>query len=501
MTGEMTRAENKTNNEKSSTEGPGVAALGDLTEAMNEAPSSRFHAKAVLTSGLGFFTDAYDLFVIGTASALIADQWHLSVTQTGLINSMTLLGAFFGAILFGRLADRLGRKKIYGLEALIMVIFALASAFSPSVMWLIVFRFLLGIGVGGDYPVSAVLTGEYANRHNRGRLVGTVFALQAAGTIAGYLVGLTLLSGGVNHDLVWRIMLGLGAVPAAAVLYSRRRMPESPRYLARVEGQYELAARSLEVYSEGAVIAAQGSSKPQRMSFRAFISHRRYLMSLIGTAGTWFVFDYAYYGNSVSAPLIVKNVLGSGASTEKSLALNLIVFVIAAVPGYILAALFMDRIGHRKLQLIGFPLMGLAFLLIGVIPGVTVAVVPFLVLFGISYFFAEFGPNSTTFVLAGECFPTAARTTGHGISAGVAKLGAFIGVYAFPHLTAALGLHGALTFAAGMAAIGTLLTLLIPETAGRSLEEISDEDRVIAEAEAILAAARRPKLSPQPAEG
>lgn len=205
------------------------------------------------------------------------------------------------------------------------------------------------------------------------------------------------------------------------------------------------------------------------------------LADQVATHGVVF-FDYAYYGNAVSAPLIVKDVLGPGASIEQSLAFNLIMFSIAAVPGYILAVIFMDRIGHRRLQLIGFPLMGLAFLLIGIIPGITDAILPFIILFGISFFFAEFGPNTTTFVLSAEVFPTAARATGHGISAGVAKLGAFIGVYLFPVIFAVVGISGALLFSAGMAVIGTFLTLLIPETARRSLEEISDEDRVSAAA-------------------
>lgn len=458
-----------------------------LSTAMDEIRISRFHVKAALTSGMGFFTDAYDLFIIGTASALITAQWHLTPVETGLINSMTLLGAFLGAIIYGRLADRVGRKKIYGLEAAIMLVFALASAFSPNVVWLIVFRFALGLGVGGDYPVSAVLMSEYSNRANRGRMVASVFAMQAVGTLAGYGIGLVLLSTGVDHDLAWRIMLGLGAVPAAAVLYSRRRMPESPRFLAHVKGDQATAARSLAAYSNRALAPTASASRPARhLSFRQFITNRRYLLSLIGTAGTWFVFDYAYYGNSVSAPLIVKSVLGPAATIEQSLAFNLIVFTIAAVPGYLLALLFMDRIGHRRLQLIGFPLMGAAFLLIGILPGVTSAIAPFLVLFGISYFFAEFGPNTTTFVLSAEVFPTAARTTGHGISAGVAKFGAFLGVYLFPQMTATFGITGALIFSAVMALAGTLLTLLIPETARRSLEAISDEDHVIAEAEHIL---------------
>ena len=457
----------------------------DLIEALNEAPISRFHTKAIFTSGMGFFTDAYDLFIIGTASALISKQWHLGSTETGLINSMTLLGAVVGAIVYGRVADLIGRKKIYGLEAAIMVIAALASAFSPNVVFLIVCRFVLGIGVGGDYPVSAVIMSEYANRRDRGKLVGLVFAMQALGTITGYVAGLALLSSGMATDSVWRTLLALGAVPAAMVLYSRRRMPESPRYLALVEGRANEAVTGMADYSEG-VLRAKAPKSPARLTFAQFITNRRYLLTLLGTAGTWFVFDYAYYGNSVSAPLIVKQVLGPGSTTEQSLALNLIMFAVAAVPGYYLAAHFMDRIGHRRLQLIGFPIMGLMFLLIGVIPGVTAAVVPFLLLFGASYFFAEFGPNTTTFVLAAECYPTSARTTGHGISAGVAKLGAFIGVYLFPDISKAFGVSGALAFSAGMALIGTFLTLLIPETTGRSLEQISDEKRVIAEAERVV---------------
>ncbi|HZO78668.1 MAG TPA: MFS transporter [Solirubrobacteraceae bacterium] len=448
----------------------------EVIDAINEARISRFHSKAILISGMGFFTDAYDLFIIGVASTLIAKQWHLSATQTGLINSMTLLGAFLGACVLGRLADLIGRKRIALFDASMMLVFALASAVAPSFIFLVGFRFLLGLGVGGDYPVSAVLMSEYANRKDRGRLVGLVFAMQALGTVSGYIAGLVLLSVGVDHGLVWRILLGLGAVPSALVLYARLRMPESPRYLAWVKGDGNGAAQSLQSFSRGEVVATGQARAAERMSLSRFLSNRRLLLTLLGTAGAWFVFDYAYYGNAVSAPKIVLQVLGAGATLQQSLLFNLIVFSVAAVPGYILACLFMDRIGHRRLQLIGFPAMGAMFLLIAVIPGVTAATVPFLLLFGASYFFAEFGPNTTTFVLAAECYPTSIRTTGHGLSAGIAKLGAFMGVYLFPQISSAFGLTGALEFAAGMALAGTLLTLLLPETSRRSLEDISEED-------------------------
>ncbi len=463
--------------------------MATLDIALDEAPLSRFHTRAIVTAGMGFFTDAYDLFIIGTATTLIAAQWHLSSAETGLVNSITLISAFIGAFVFGRVADLIGRKKVYGLEAALMVGGAVASAFAPSLIWLLAFRFVLGIGVGGDYPMSAVLMSEFSNRNNRGRLVGLVFSMQALGTVAGYIAGLALLGAGVPNGITWRLLLGLGAIPAAAVIILRRRMPESPRYLSRVRGQEAEAAAAASKFSGGVIQAAPTSEgRSVRLSLWGFLSDRRYLKILLGTAGSWFLFDYAYYGNSVSAPLIVSSVLGTKASTDlvHVLALQLIVFSVAAVPGYFLAAFTMDRIGHRRLQLIGFPLMGLAFLLIGVVPGITAAIVPFLILFGMSYFFAEFGPNTTTFVLPGEVFPTSVRTTGHGISAGFAKVGAFIGVYLFPIIKNDLGISGALRLSAGFAFLGMLVTLLIPEGARRSLDDISPEE-LVASAEQIVA--------------
>ena len=214
----------------------GLAPTATVADLLNDAPRSRFHRRAVVISGMGFFTDAYDLFVISTVAVLVKAQWHLSTTQTSWVAGSTILAAFIGALVFGRIADVLGRKSVYVLVALIMIVGALTSAFATGFLWLVVARFVLGLGIGGDYPVSAVLMSEYANRDDRGRLVGLVFSMQALGLIVGPLVGLALLSSGISHDLTWRLMLGLGALPAAAVVYLRSKMPESPRFQARVQG-------------------------------------------------------------------------------------------------------------------------------------------------------------------------------------------------------------------------------------------------------------------------
>jgi MFS transporter, PHS family, inorganic phosphate transporter len=443
----------------------------DLIAALDEASLSRFHLRAVLVSGMGFFTDAYDLFVIGIASTLIAKEWHLSSGRLALLNSTMLAAAFLGALVFGRLADLAGRKRAYWMVAMIMVVGALGSALSPSFWVLIAFRFLLGFGVGGDYPVSAVLMSEYANRKDRGKLVGMVFGTQALGLIVGPLIALALLGASVGNDAAWRAMLALGAVPAAAVVYLRRKMPESPRYQVQVRGQAEEAASQISSFTQGQVNGDVSGGPRREVGLRAFLTSRRYLIMLAGTAGTWFLLDYAYYGNTISTPQIL-GLISPHASTMTKIALQLAIFVVAAVPGYVLAIARLDRIGHRRLQLTGFAIMALCFLIIAAIPGMTTMVAPFLLVYGVSYFFTEFGPNMTTFVMPSELYPVTMRATGHGISAGIGKFGAFIGVFLFPLLQSSLGLRGTLLLTAGVSVLGWALTLVLPEPAGHSLEEM-----------------------------
>ncbi|MGD1011116.1 MAG: MFS transporter [Acidimicrobiales bacterium] len=446
-----------------------------VSDLLNEAPRSKFHHRAVVISGMGFFTDAYDLFVIGTVGAIVTVQWHLSTTQASWVTGAALLGAFVGAFVFGRIADILGRKFIYVLVAAVMIVGAIASAFSPNLIFLVLARFVLGLGIGGDYPVSAVLMSEYSNRRDRGRLVSMVFSMQALGLIVGPLVGLALLSSGISQPLVWRLLLGFGAIPAAGVIYLRSRMPESPRFVAQVKGEGDRAVRDAVAFSEGVIDGSSTSKeRTRRMGLGQFLSNPRMLLLLAGTAGTWFLFDYAYYGNTLSLPAILKGV-DAHATLETKLLWTLGIFVVFALPGYALSVLRMDRIGHKRLQLIGFSVMVACFVILGVVPGLTTTVVPFLLVFGLSYFFVEFGPNTTTFVLPSEVFPVSMRTTGHGIAAGVGKLGAFIGVFIVPQLQKHIGLRGMLIVAAGAALLGFMLTLVLPEPSRMSLEEISGE--------------------------
>ena len=466
-----------------------AASITDLYRPLDEAEVGRKHWLTVLTAGMGFFTDAYDLFIIGTVTVILTPIFRLNTNQISLLNSISLLASVLGALTFGKLMDRLGRKKVYGLEVALLAVGAILTAFSWNFTSLFIFRILVGIGVGGDYATSAVITSEYANKKSRGRLVGTVFAMQGFGLMAGPAIAAIFLGAGVPNGVAWRLMLGLGAVPALSVVYLRRKIRETPRYTLSVRGDVAETAKTVE-WVTGQVSAANGLAtngqattgnghRPAPVAatsdLRKRLTSKPYLLRLIGTAGSWFLMDIAFYGNSVSSPLILKQLQPHGSLLSHTL-ISLAIFTVAAVPGYWVAVWLMDRLGRKRIQWQGFLVMALAFGGIWLIPGAVKNTALFLGLFAISYFFIEFGPNETTFVFPSEIFPTSIRGMGDGISAAGGKFGAFLGALFVPHLLKSVGISGVMGMMAAVSAVGILLTLVaLPEPKGQTLEEASAE--------------------------
>ncbi len=476
--------------------GDSVSSAKSVLAALDDSGLSGFHWKAMITSGMGFFTDAYDLFIIGVVLAILKPLWHLSALEVSLLGSTSLIAAAVGSLLFGRLADRVGRHAIFSYTLVVLALGAIASAFSPNVIWLIVFRFILGMGIGGDYPLCATLMSEYANRRDRGKLITMVFSMQGAGLVVGPLVAIILLLAGINQDITWRVMLALGAVPALATFYLRRQIAETPRYALTMKGDLAAATRTVDMVTkkQNGTAAATTTTQPAmvqpKRSWLYLLLTPRYLRWLIGTAGTWFLLDIAYYGTTISSPLVL-NALNSHSNLITNMVYTLLIFVVAALPGYIIAALTIDRLGRKWIQWFGFGMMALAYALIAIAPALSTMTIPFLLVYGVSYFFTEFGPNVTTFVYPAEVFPVMVRTTAHGIAAALGKVGAFIGAFIFPYLLTAYHLQGAMAFAAVISFAGLVLTLLtLPEPNQRSLEDISDEHNVRAahiERERLLA--------------
>jgi MFS family permease len=495
---------------------------------LDEAPVSRFHWLIVFTAGMGFFTYAYDIFIIGTATTLLTPIFHLDTAQLAVLDSVLPLAAIAGALVFGKFMDVIGRKKMYGIEAMLLTAGAVLAAFSWNFTSLLVFLVVIGIGIGGDVPTSGVVASEYSNRRHRGRLVGAVFAMQGFGLVAGSAVASVLIAAGVPNDVSWRLMLGVGAVPAVSVIYLRRKIRETPRFTFGVRGDAQTTAETvrwavgeypalvvplLEFHdgvgdgvvgsandsmggSESGSAAAymrdsmgdeasgsvndsmvsstaSGASGSTPGGVRAKLTSRPFLLRLIGTAGTWFLVDIAYYGNSASSPLILKTLQPHGTLLSHTLIL-LAIFAVAALPGFWTAVWLMDRIGRKRIQLQGFLAMTVIFAAIALIPGVTRDVWAFVALFAASYFFIEYGPNETTFVYGSEMFPATIRGMGDGISASMGKFGAFLGGLCVPPLLRVAGISGVMGAMAIVSLGGAMLTILaLPEPKGQTLEQAS----------------------------
>lgn len=469
---------------------------GKILETLDQARTGRFHIKAIFVSGMGFFSDAYDLFVISTAIPVIAFAFNISATnnifgtqyigpleassvETGLIGAMALFGAFAGAMIFGRIADLKGRKYTYGVEMLILVIFAIVSALSVNVYMLMISRFILGFGVGGDYPISSTIMSEYASVKNRGKMVLSVFSMQGFGLLTGAVVGIVSIHFfPLGH--AWRFMLGFGAVPAASVIYLRRKIRETPRFSLQIKGDTAEAARALgDVMGqkEGFAVSPGGNDEPRPRS----ILLRKYWPVILGTAGSWFLFDMAFYGTSVNSGLILQQIgYGAVAGDIKATIFNIaigntILAGIFAIPGYWIAVGLVDKVGRKALQWLGFTAMAIIYFIFALnYVGIKQDFLLFISLYGLSYLFGNIGPNSTTFILPTELFPTQIRSTGHGIAASAGKLGAGIFTFLEPVIYVLNGPSTVFGLLSGFSVIAILLTVFtIEETKNRSLETIS----------------------------
>jgi MFS family permease len=196
---------------------------------------TRLHVRYWLLAGLGIMLDGFDFFIIGVANPLVGNDFGLEAAVKGLVSSAAIIGAIFGAGLLGPLGDKLGRRRIFKLDLILFVVFSLLCVVAWNAAALIVFRFVLGVAIGLDYPIAASYLAEVLPRKARGRWLTAAFSLQAAGILLGAVVGVIVLEA-APEVWPWRIMLGLGAVPTLVIIYLRRTVPESPAGWPRMGG-------------------------------------------------------------------------------------------------------------------------------------------------------------------------------------------------------------------------------------------------------------------------
>jgi PHS family inorganic phosphate transporter-like MFS transporter len=430
---------------------------------VTEEKVAKLRRRMVLTAGMGFFTDAYDLFIIGVVTAVLSGLWHLSPLMLSVLNGASLASAAFGAVVFGWLSDKFGRQKVYGIEVMILFFGALASAASFSFIGLLIARIVVGFGIGGDYPSSAVVASECSDHQNRGYIVLMVFAMQALGLIVGPAIASLLLALHIPSDILWRVLIGLGAVPAAFAIYLRRTFKTSSyKTMNKEELPYEVSR----VVSDLVGFEEDKTFTEAKKKDRLF--SRKWWPCLLGTAGGWFLLDVIFYGNGISSVMIISALDPKGSLLSHTL-WTAFIFLCFAVPGYLLSAKFIDRIGRKPLQRLGFMMIGVCFVLLAFVPEVKNHLYLFMAIFGTSFFFINFGPNATTFLVASEVYPANIRARAHGMSAAIGKVGAFFGAFILPPLLKGYGLDTAFIVMAVCAVLGVAVTQLIPEMKGREL--------------------------------
>jgi MFS family permease len=446
------------------------------------------HRKFWLLAALGVMLDGFDFFIIGVANPLIQQGYGLSAALKGLVSAAAIVGAIVGAGFLGPLADRIGRRRIFKYDLVLFVVFSAACIFAWDIWSLIAFRFVLGIAIGLDYPISASYLAEILPAKARGRWLVGAFSLQAAGILLGALVGVVVL-GLFPHVYSWRIMLGFGIVPALVIIWLRRAVPESPRWLAQNGGEAEAVRIGEALCGHPVAVTAVDRHREEERPegwlafFQPRLFQRRMIRRTIFTAVPWFLMDIATYGVGIFTPTLLASIAIAGpnptfiandiASTRGTAALDVFLVV-----GFVIAILYVERVGRVKLQLVGFAVMTASLCLLGVADGLPGGGESHLALvfigFALFNTFMNAGPNATTYALPAEVFPSEIRAAGDGFAAACAKLGAALGVFLFPILTDDIGTSAVLFITAGACALGFVVTLIFRiEPRGRSLDEVS----------------------------
>jgi MFS family permease len=462
-----------------------IAALKSFEQHLDDTPFTRTQRKVWILSAMGVLLDGFDFFIIGVALPLIAHDFHMNAATKGLVAVAAVAGAFFGALAFGQVADRVGRKGMFLVDIILFVVFSAASAVAWNPASLIAFRFILGIGIGADYPIGVSYIAECVPTRLRGRLLVGAFAFQALGSLLGVLVGLAILK--LDPTLnAWRVMLAFGVLPAVVVVLMRNGLPESVRWhLAR--GNYEKASRAASALLEFPVTLNEKNSPKveHRLSFSSLFK-KRYLRRTVFASVPWFLQDISTYGIGIFTPTILAAMSFGGGSnfiakdmgaTDGAAVIDLLLVV-----GFMLAIVLVRRVSRVALQIVCF--LGMA---LGLLMAAASSLYPVhsggqveMIFGGFMVFNAlmNMGPNSTTYLLSGETFPTSIRATGAGFAASMAKLGAVLGTFFFPILKAEIGIPKLLMLLAAACALAASVTYGFRVDTRASLDEQQAESLI-----------------------
>lgn len=438
-----------------------------VLERLEALPLGRFHYKLLLVTGLGWLFDSMDTGLIAFILPVLAKEWGLAPGQMGLIGSIGLIGMALGAVVSGTIADRIGRKKVFTITVLLYSIASAFCALSWNYQSLLVFRFLVGFGLGGELPVAATLVSEYAPSRVRGRFIVLLESFWGLGWIAAACIAYFFIP-----LYGWRMAFLIGALPALYVCLIRMHMPESVRYLlahGRVgEARQIVVSLERQLHVPVAPFVSEKETVPvvAKASFRELwkkpFASRTIMLWLV-----WFGINFSYYGIFMWLPSLV---FQQGFTVVKTFEYVLIM-TLAQLPGYYCAAWLVDKIG-RKYTLSAFLLFsGVASYFFG-----HASTAAALMMWGSVMSFFNLGAWGVLYTYTPEQYPTAIRALGSGWAAGFGRFGGM----AAPMMVGALlarsfGFASVFyMFALVFAAVAVIVLSLGVESKQKDLESISE---------------------------
>jgi MFS transporter, putative metabolite:H+ symporter len=435
-----------------------------LSERLDALPLRAFHWRIVIASGLGWLFDAFDSGLVSFVLPVLVKEWGLTPAQVGQTASMGLVGMFAGAVLVGSLADRFGRRVLFQAT---LAIFSVATGLC-GIAWgfasLLAMRFLVGFGLGGELPVASTLVTEFSPRAHRGKLVVVLESFWAFGWALAAVVAYLLIP-----TIGWRAAFFIGSVPVLYILYLRRAIPESPRFL-QARGRHDEAVavvRDVERQCGVEPVPLEPGGAVARPAarfadlWRGSLRRRTAMLWVL-----WFAMIYSYYGIFTWLPTLL---VAKGHTLTRSFGYTLAITA-AQIPGYFSAALLVDRWG-RKPTLTAY-MLGCAASAYAFGAAETPAQI---LLWGCLLSFFNLGAWGVVYTYTPENYPTAVRATGSGWAVGFGRVGGILAPMVVAWL---LGSWSGRTdvvfnvFAAVILVGVAAVVLLGEETKGRSLEAI-----------------------------
>ncbi|MFP3205841.1 MAG: MFS transporter [Metallosphaera yellowstonensis] len=418
----------------------------------------------------GTFVDAYDFGSIGIGVLQLTQVFHLTPFLVGTMTAAMAFGALVGALFGGRLIDRIGRYEMFVIDLILFVIGAIGAALSVNFPMLLFFRFLIGLGVGIDFPVALSLIAEYSTLKSRGRNVNLWQAMWYIATVTIYTVGFLMYLYysyfGVN---IWRWVVGLGAVPATIIIVLRYRyLGESPLWLF-ARGSPKDIEEFLK--KNGYTDITVNKTLENIVSFGEFkkLFQKRYRKRTALATTIAMEQSFQYFAVGFYLPVILSEIF-SGNTLLAVLGTALV--NVAGIAGGTWQALFTHKIGVRRLAIIGLIPCFIILVALGSL-GKYLPIAVIAVLLGLFIFFHSSGPGAQGMTMATLSFPPNIRGVGTGFTQGMLRVGSILGFYALPLLKASVGLYNTLLYLSIAPLIALIVTLLIkwePVFAGESVD-------------------------------